>query len=305
MSTVEESIPAHYVQGFRENLNMVPQQMTSRLIGCVDADLSYSEPGTSFNADDIGISTPAPVVGRAPASPEGFVEQTRRGGHFEGFNDGKWVDNADKARELADPSSKVTQAMLAGKYRFMDDKIIDAALGTAYSGQSLATSNSLPAAQVIAVDDRQNLHDAETVAASGNLGLTIGKIITAGYMLDAAELEGQRYFAFGAAEKAQLLASTPATSADYGMVKALVKGEINEFYGFTFVRTERLTVASSIADCIAWVKDAIAFRARPIVNAQITQRADRSYRWYAYYEAEHAAVRRYDTGVVKVRTSRV
>jgi hypothetical protein len=166
----------------------------------------------SFNADDIGISTPAPVVGRAPASPEGFVEQIRRGGHFEGFNDGKWVDNADKARELADPSSKVTQAMLAGKYRFMDDKIIDAALGTAYSGKSLATSNSLPAAQVIAVDDRQNLHDAETVAASGNLGLTIGKIITARYMLEAAELEGRAVLRLRFAdEKAQLLASTPAT----------------------------------------------------------------------------------------------
>jgi hypothetical protein len=40
-------------------------------------------------------------------------------------------------------------------------------------------------------------------------------------------------------------------------------------------------------------------------RAGSTQRADRSYRWYAYYEAEHAAVRRYDTGVVKVRTSRV
>jgi hypothetical protein len=305
MATVEDSIPAHYVQGFRENLNMVPQQMEARLIGAVDADLAYSEPGTSFNADDVGTSTPQPVVGRAPASPEGFVEQIRRGGHFEGFNDGKWVDNADKARELADPSNKVVQAMLSGKLRYQDDKIIDAALGTAYSGKTLTTSNSLPAAQVIAVDDRANLHDAETVAASGNLGLTIGKIITARKMLKASELVGELYFAIGSDEEAQLLASTPATSSDYNTVKGLVNGSINSFYGFTFIRTERLTVASSISDCIAWVKPAICYRARTIQEAWIDKRKDRSGRWYAYYETEHAAVRRYDTGVVKVRCSRV
>lgn len=305
MSAAEDSIPSHYVQGFRANLNLLPQQMNSRLIGCVDADLSYSEPGTSFNADDIGASQPARVTTRVPDSPEGFVEQVRRGGHFEAFADGKFVDDLDKARELSDPTNSVMQSMMAGKNRYMDDKIVDVMFGTAYSGQTLTTANAFPSSQIIAAADRQNLHDAEVVAGSGALGLTVGKIITAGQMLDATELEGERYFAITSYEKAQLLASTPVTSSDFQSVKALVAGTIDSLYGFKFVRTERLPVAANVTSCAAWVKPAIAYRARTIQNAWIDRRKDKSGRWYAYYETEHAGVRRYDTGVVQVLCSRV
>lgn len=299
----EATIEQHHVAGFRANLNLTPRQMTSRLIGAVDADLAYSEPGKSFNCDDIGVSVPHAVTTRVPDSPEGFLENIRRGGHFSAFADGKFIDSLDKARMLSDPSNKTMAAMMAGKQLFFDDKIIDGLFGTTYSGETLTTANTFPAAQIIAVDDRQNLHDAETVAASGNLGLTIGKIITAGEMLDASELEGERIFAFGRKEKSQLLASTPATSSDYNAVKALVNGTINEFYGFRFIRTERLPVASSIRACAAWIKPAIEFKAREIETAKITQRADKSYRWYAYYESEFAVARRYDSAVVKVLCS--
>lgn len=300
----EDTIPNHYVQGFRANLNLLPQQMENRLLGAVDTDLAYSEPGTSFNCDDIGASTPAPVTTRVPDSPGGFLEQIRRGGHFEGFSDGKFIDNRDKARELADPSNPTMRSMMAGKARYMEDKIIDTIFGTTFSGQNLTTANTFPAAQIIAVNDRQNLHDAENVPASGNLGLTIGKIITASAMLDRSELDGERYFAWTSYEKAQLLASTPATSGDYNTIKALVNGQIDSFYGFKFIRTERMPVSSSITDCAAWVKPAIQYRAREIITAKITQREDKSFRWYAYYETEHAGARRYDNAVVKVRCDR-
>lgn len=301
----EDTIPSHYVQGFRANLNLLPQQLENRLLGCVDADLAYSEPGTSFNCDDIGASTPAPVTSRAPATPGGFLDQVRRGGHFEAFGDGKWIDNRDKARELSDPSNATMKSIMAGKARFMEAKIIDTMFGTTYSGQTLTTANTFPAAQVIAVDDRQNLHDDEAVAASGNLGLTVGKLITAGAMLDRSELDGERYFAWTSYEKAQLLSSTPVTSSDYASVKALVEGKITEFMGFRFVRSEQMPVASSITDCAAWIKSAIEYKAREIITAKIEQMQANSYRWHAYYETEHAGARRYDTAVVKVRCSRV
>lgn len=301
---VEDTIPSHYVQGFRANLNLLPQQMNNRLLGCVDADLAYGEPGTSFNCDDIGASQPAPVVTRVPDSPAGFLEQIRRGGHFEAFSDGKFIDNRDKARELADPSNPTMQAMMAGKARFMEDKIIDGLFGTTYSGQNLTTANNFPAAQIIAVTDRSNLHDAEVVPASGNLGLTLGKIITAGLMLDRSELDGERYFGWTSYEKGQLLASTPATSGDYNTVKALVNGQIDTFLGFKFVRTERMPVSSNITKCGAWIKSAIEYKAREIITAKITQREDKSFRWYAYYETEHAVARRYDNAVVQVLCDR-
>lgn len=301
----EDTIPSHYVQGFRANLNLLPQQMDNRLLGCVDTDLAYGEPGTSFNCDDIGASQPAPVTTRVPNSPEGFLEQVRRGGHFEAFADGKFIDNRDKARELSDPSNATMKSIMAGKARYMEDKIIDTLFGTTYSGQNLTTANTFPAGQIIAVDSRENLHDDESVAAAGNLGLTVGKLITANVMLDRSELDGERYFGWTSYEKAQLLASTPVTSGDYANVKALVEGKITEFMGFRFVRTERMPVASGITKCGAWIKPAIQYKAREIITAKITQREDKSFRWYAYYETEHAGARHYDNGVVQVLCARV
>ena len=40
--------------------------------------------------------------------------------------------------------------------------------------------------------------------------------------------------------------------------------------------------------------------ALPNLFSRVAQRADYSYRWQAFYEADQAAVRRYDNGVVEV-----
>ena len=300
----EDTIENHYVEGFRQNLELSPQDMGSRLFGCVDAELGYAEPGTSFNCDDIGESNPQPVTARVPDSPEGFVDQLRRGGHFEGFNDGKFIDDADKAREMADPSNKVMQAMMAGKGRYMDDKIIDVALGTTYSGRHLTDAIAFDTAKyLIGVQDRTSLHAAEAGAlpAAGNdLPLTIGKVIYASEYLDLSEIDGPRFFIWGARQKSSLLASVPGTSSDYAAVKALVNGETDTFMGFKFVPFQRLPKTGTTRRCVALAKKAVQYKARTIQNAWIDRRKDKSGRWYAYYETEHAGARRYDTGVVAV-----
>lgn len=301
----DNTIPQHYVEGFRANLNMVPQQKTARLLRAVDADMAYAEPGTSFNCDDVGIDTPQRRTTRFGDSPEGVLENIRRGGHFDAYESGKFIDSVDKARFLQDPSNKTMAAMMAGRQRFIDDKIIDTLFGTTYgadAGGHLTVALTFPSSQNLAANSRANLHAAEAnvVAASGDLGLTIGKLITAGEMLDRSELEGERYFAWGSKQKSQLLASAAATNSDYAAAKALVNGEIDTFMGFTFIRTERLPIASSIRSCAAWIKPAIEYRAREVTTARITERSDKSYNWYAYYAAEHAGARRYDTGVVRV-----
>jgi hypothetical protein len=72
-----------YVPGFMANLQLVPQQRETRLVHAVDADLSYTAPGTLFNADDIDDRTnETAVTGRAPPTPENFANHLRRVGFF-------------------------------------------------------------------------------------------------------------------------------------------------------------------------------------------------------------------------------
>lgn len=302
----EATIPSHYVQGFISNLNLAPQQTDARLVGCVDADLSHTKPGKMFNADDIGADDDeVEVVTRAPDSPESFSEHKRRVGFFKSYQKGRFIDDLDVVRMMQDPTNTVMAGMMATKRRATDDRIIAGFFADAREGEEGGTTVTFPAGQIIAVDNRDYLHDAETVAASGDLPLTVGKLIKAKTMLDQSEIEGERYFAAGSVQLGNLLSSTAVTSADYNGIKALVNGETNSFMGFKFVRTERLPVASSIRKCCAWVKPAMVYKERPIQNAWIDRRKDKSGRWYAYYEVERGSLRRYDTGVIQVLCTEV
>jgi hypothetical protein len=299
-----DSIEQLYVDGFIANLNLAPQQKEARMVGAVMADLNHTKPGVMFNADDISADDDeTPVVGRAPDSPSSFAEAKRRVGFFTAKQKGRFIDDLDTVRQLVDPANTVMAGMMATNRRGTDDAIIAGMLAAAREGATGATVVAFDTAnQQIAAANRKFLHasEASVVAGSGDLPLTIGKLAYAKNKLDKSEIEGSRYFAAGSDQLSNLLSSTAATSGDYNTIKALVNGETNTFMGFTFIRTERLPVAANIRSCLAWIKEAVVYKERPIQNAWIDRRKDKSGRWYAYYEVERGCLRRYDTGVVEV-----
>lgn len=299
----------NYTPGFSANLELLPQVKNSRLIQCVDADMAYTKEGKMFNADDVDVGDPKDIEGRFPETPRGEADHYRRVGFLKGFHDARQIETLEKVRMLTDPANKIMAGMMAKKWKKHDLKIIEAFDGPSYNGENGTDIVAFPSSQIIAAANRDFLHAAEksVVAASGDLPLTVGKLIKSGVLLDEAEIDtddggtgGQRFFAWSARQKGELLASTAATSSDYAQVKALVSGQINEAFGFTFVRSELLPKAAGIRRCFAFIKKAVVFKNRPIMNAKIDQRADLSYRWQAYYETEHGAMRHYDKGVVAV-----
>lgn len=317
-----------YVPGFQRNLNLSPQQTKSRLLAHVDADLNYATPGQFFNGDDVGTSNPSPVTVRVPNSPDGFVDVTRRLGTFKPFADGRFIDNEDLARELEDPTNKVMVAINAGKDRYRDAQIITSALGSyMYQDQNQAyqTGSTLATVGNVLANTDTTAHEGETISAvfnstSGGYGLTVGKLIEAKNYLDNSELDEMDVnddspyrFVCTANQIRDLEMSVPATSTYYTQVQALASGKIGNFMGFRFIRMPTSAVSNPLPKgtaaglstnytraCIAYHPRAIMYRARPIINAHIVQRPDKSFRWYAYYEADHAALRRYDGGVWQV-----
>ncbi len=311
---------ALYVPGFKANLALAPQQTKSRLLAAVDADLAYGEPGQYFNADDVGTADPQPVVSRVPNSPDGFVDTVRRFGTFLPYADGRFLDNEDMARSLEDPTSKVMQAIMAGQARSRDTQIINGIMGTyQYQNSSGGYSTGAANANIIAATDA-TAHEAETIVSTeggdGNYGLTIGKLIKTKILLDNAEIgeqeageRGDYHFACTGTQLGNLLQSVPATSSFYNDVQGLIAGTLDYFMGFHFHRMSSnaqfnpLPKTSYTRKCLAWTKPAVLYRARPIINVEVSKRPDKSFRWYAFYEFNHGAVRRYDGGVVEVDCS--
>jgi hypothetical protein len=318
-----------YVPGFRANLNLAPQQSRSRLLEAVDMDLAYDTPGQYFNADDVGTSDPQLVTTRVPDSPAGFVDMYRRFGSFLPYADGRFIDNEDLVRQLEDPTSKVMQSMLAGLGRNRD-LIIIGGPGTGGSGGIMGTfqyqnsagayatgaanANIIPSNTTFAHEDETIL---PTEGGDGFPGLTIGKLILAKMRLDNAEIDepmpGDRpsdyHIAVTMTQLGNLLQSVPATSSFYNDVKGLIAGTLSYFMGFHFHRMSCNATFNPIPkvgytrQCPAWIKRAVVYRGRTIIPEEVVKRADKSFRWYAYYEFNHGCVRRYDSGVVEVDCS--
>jgi hypothetical protein len=308
--TIEDTVLSQYVPGFRANLNLAPQQTDTRLLGAVDGELMYDTPGQMFNADDVMPSDPEDVTSRVPNTPDKFPGFTRRVGMFVPYQDAAWLDNVDMARELIDPTNKVMASLVAGRWRKVDSAIVNAALGSAYSKldeTGTITTTPLPAAQVVASNDVSYKHDAETVPSDGSAyGMSVGKLIHAGALLDESELEGERWLAWTSSQKADLLRRTPATSRYYNEVMALQDGKIDTFMGFRLIRLPKKRLpftgvaTNPTRQCVAWITDAIVYRGRKITDASIRKRPDKSDTPQAFYKAEHGAVRRYDVAVVEI-----
>jgi hypothetical protein len=315
-----------YVPGFRANLNLAPQQTRSRLLECVDSDLAYDTPGQYFNADDVGTSDPQLVTTRAPDSPSGFVDMYRRFGAFLPYADGRFIDNEDLVRQLEDPTSKVMQSMLAGLGRNRDVIILGAGgvggIFGSYQYQNAAGAYATgPANANIIPSTFAGAHEDETLTAieggDGAYGLSIGKLIHAKALLDNAEIDepmpGDKatdyHIAVTSPQLEDLMRSVPATSSFYNDVKSLIAGTLDYFLGFTFHRLAMSATFNPIPKtgytrkCPAWIKRAIVYRGRTIIPEEVVKRADKSFRWYAYYEFNHGCVRRYDGGVVEVDCS--
>lgn len=318
-ATVEDSVLSQYVPGFRANLSLAPQQTMTRLLNCVESDLAYDTAGQFFNADDVGSTDPEPVSTRVADTPDKFISMTRRIGMFSGFQDAQWIDNVDKVRELEDPTSKIMMAIMAGRWRHVDQAILAGLVGNAFSltntlqATAGITTSALPAAQIVASTDVQYQPDSEVLPTDGSqYGMSVAKLIHAKLILDEAELEGERYVALSSFQLADLLRRTPVTSTFYAEVKALNKGELSMFMGFNVVRLQAQrfvnagataaghTGANLIYQCPAWVKEALDYRGRTITDAQIWRRQDKSNTPQAFYKLEDAVCRRYDTAVVRI-----
>ena len=200
------------------------------------------------------------------------------------------VDDADKVRMLIDPTSTYARAAAAAIGRAMDDAITTAATGTAKTGASGGTSTSMLAANQI---------------AHGSAGLTVAKLVSAAKILDNADVDPSipRHIVVGPEQIEDLLNNSTVTSSDYNSIKALVQGEIDTFLGFKFIKSTRLSVASSVRTCFAWAEDGIKLAVGKDVMAKIEDRADKSYSTQVFYCASFGATRMEEEKVVEIACS--
>jgi len=279
-------ITTAFVQQYSNNVAMLSQQKGSLLRGSVDSE---SIVGKNAFFDQVGVATAVKRTTRHGDTPQIDTPHSRRRVSLVDYEYADLIDNQDKIRTLIDPTSSYALAAAYALGRAMDDEIIAAASGTAFTGETGSTSTTLPSGQKI--------------TESGTDGLTIAKLRNAKEIMDSASVDPSipRYIVVGPKQISDLLGTTQITSSDFNTVKALANGEVSTFLGFNFIVSNRLTLSSSKRLCLAYAMDGLKMAIGQDIMTRIDERSDKGYSTQVYVCQSIGATRMEEEKVVTIQ----
>lgn len=266
-----------FVEQYKANVAHLAQQKGSRLRSAVDEE---SVTGKNAFFEQIGATAAKVRTTRHADTPRVDTPHLRRRVSLADYDWADLIDNEDKVRMLIDPTSDYAMAAANAMGRSMDDVIITAADGTAYTGVDGSTSTAYDSGMTVNVQVR------DVGVSATDLGLNVAKLIEAKKLLDANDVDPDepRFIVPNARQMASLLNSTKATSSDYASVKALVQGQIDTFMGFKFIRSERIGTDGNGDDKVLyWAKSGIKLGVGKNPAAKISERADKNYATQVFY----------------------
>ncbi|CAB4140704.1 hypothetical protein UFOVP669_6 [uncultured Caudovirales phage] len=277
-----------FVQQYTTNVSLLLQQRGSKLR---EACTMGSYTGKAAKAvEQVGPVTAIRKAGRHTDTPLISTPHDARWVFPTDFEWADMIDDQDKLRMLIDPTSPYAQNGAYALGRALDDLIIEAALGTAKTGEN-GTTNTV-------------FDTANQRIAVGATGLTIAKLRQAKRILAQNEVDMANdplYIAVTATQIDNLLGTTEVTSSDYNTVKALVQGQIDTFMGFKFIQIERLGVdGSGDRRCFAWAKSGLHVGMWNDITTRISERADKSYATQVYVKGSFGATRTEEKKVVEI-----
>lgn len=284
-------ITTAFVEQYKGNVAHLAQQKGSRVRSAVTVETVV---GKNAFFEQLGSVSAQARVSRHADTPRMDTPHSRRRVSLVDYDWADLIDQEDKVRMLIDPASQYAQAAAWAMGRAMDDVIVAAATGTAYTGVAGGTSTIYDTNNTVAVTVR------DAGVASANYGLNIAKLIAAKQVLDGNDVDPdeERYLILPARQVASLLKTTKATSADYNTVKTLVEGKIDTFMGFKFIRTQRTSVDGSSNDNVLYfAKSGIKLAIGHEPTARISERDDKNYATQVFYSMSIGATRMEETKV--------
>jgi len=289
---VSNQITTARVQGFKRGIDILSQQKGSKLQRAVRVEMQSSK---QEHYDQIGATAAVERTTRHGDTPVVHTPHSRRAVTLRDFEWADLIDKQDRLRILNDPTNPYSMNAAYAMGRKKDEIILAALTGTALTGENGGTT---------AAYDTNN----DVGSSAGADQLTIDRLIDAKAILDANEVDEDepRFIAVTADEMSQLLKQTEVQSSDYNTVKALVKGEVNTFMGFNFIRVatsmipydssdDRAIPFWSMSGCVLAIGEGLSGS-----TARIDERADKGYATQVYYAGSYGAVRMEEAKVGRI-----
>jgi len=264
-------ITTAFVEQYRANVYHLSQQKGSRLRRAVRTEMVN---GKSAFFEQLGSTAARKRTSRHADTPRMDTPHARRRVTLDDYDWADLVDGEDQIRMLIDPTSQYAEAAAFAMGRSMDDAIIEAADGTAYTGEDGSTSTAFDTSMVVDVQTRW------PGVSAADCGLNVAKILEAKKLLGSNNVDpdDESYLILNARQIKSLLMDERVSSHDYNAIKPLVDGQISKFGGFTMIPTERIGVDSNSDDKVLyWAKGGMLLGLGKDIMTKIGERADKNY----------------------------
>jgi len=288
---VSQQIDDAHVKAFGDGVMLLAQQRGSRFRNAVSIDTEIKAVRKSY--DQIGSTTMTKRTTRHADTVYTDTPHSRRWVTPSPYDNADLIDKPDMVRTLNEFTNPYVRAFAAAAGRTIDDIIIAQFFATATTGQDAGSTAAFPTA-------------THVVDSSGTATLTLLKLLQTREILESFEVEEEGdenkwFIALNALQRRFLLNTTEIKSSDYNTVKALVNGQIDEFLGLKFLKSERLLSTSDPYDRIpVWSKASMKLGISKDVSAEIDRLPTKRYSTQIFHSLDMGATRTDETGVVEI-----
>lgn len=246
-------------QQFSTNLQLRLQQQASKLRGMVMESMHIGKAASPVQYEG-PIVAAAPSGRFAPLNRQDTTEM-RRWVFPQDRETTQLIDSFDRLRSIVDPTNAHVMNAAAAFGREIDDVIIASAFATAQTGTDTGTLSAESFSSAESSAPAGTLTVADTFGnGSTTIGLTVEKLIEARriFRKNHVDLESEQLcLIIGSTQEADLLKLVQVVSTEFNDRPVLVDGRVQRFLGFNIIVSERLNYASSIRNCIAFVKSGL------------------------------------------------
>jgi len=296
-------ITTPFSEQYHDTVEHLLQQTESKLQACVRR---VTQVGKTQFFEQLGETQAVKLLTRHGDTPRVDAKHQRRAVFVNDYAVSELVDPQDAEKMLIDPKSPILQSFVFALNREKDREIITAATGTAFAdiggGNGAVSAVPLPASQQIPVD---YVHTGPSV----NSGLTLSKLIEAKSILESEEqMPGAKaYLVVHRKQIDDMLRYVDQVSnADYANIKALVAGTVDDFMGFTWIKSPLVQYdpASNINTCFAFMENGLLLSTTKDIETKVSERADKNYAWQGYARLSVGATRMQEKTVVSIACDR-
>lgn len=264
-------ITTAFVEQYKANVYHLTQQKGSKLRRAVRTE---SVTGKNAYFEQLGAVSAVKRTSRHADTPRMDTPHSRRRVSLEDYWWADLIDNEDQLRMLIDPTSPYAEAAAMAMGRAIDDAIVAAADGTAYTGVDGSTSTAFDTNMVV---------DVQTVwpgVSAADTGLNVAKLIAASRLLGQNDVDPdeEKFLVANARQISSLLKDEKLSSHDYNVVRPLVEGQVSKYMGFTIIPCNRIGVDSNSDDKVLfWAKGGLLLGLGAEIKTRISERDDKGY----------------------------